>query len=333
MKIGVSLLNFRPGLIGGAETYVRQLAAHMPDVAAGHELVLIANRDNAESIVSPGWKRFVVDSSTLQITCMRLAEAFTLWRARGIERDIESLGLDAILFPQQSIFPKATAVPSVMTVVDVQHLFFPQYFSLAERAFRAAAYPAGLRRAGHVIAISEYTRQTLIGRCGVNPAKVTAVPFGAETVDISHVEPTTNITGPYLYYPAATFSHKKHETLLRTFAALKNRGDFPYKLVLTGMRTKRWPALCAEARELGIADDVIHPGFVPFAEVQRIYRGAAAIVFPSEFEGFGLPVVEAVEFGKKVITSRLAVFDEIGVPKEFQIDFANPDELAAALAS
>jgi glycosyltransferase involved in cell wall biosynthesis len=112
---------------------------------------------------------------------------------------------------------------------------------------------------------------------------------------------------------------------------LKRRG-LPHRLVLTGKRTEHWPALEALIAELGIRADVVHPGFLPFDEVMRIYKGADAIVFPTRFEGFGLPVTEAVEFGKKVITSRLEVFDEIGVPRQWQIDFADPDQLAAALA-
>jgi len=80
------------------------------------------------------------------------------------------------------------------------------------------------------------------------------------------------------------------------------------------------------------AGDVVHLGFLPYPETRRVYAGAAAVVFPSRYEGFGIPVLEAaVEFQRKVITSRLPVFDELGVPPERQIDFADPDALLAAL--
>jgi glycosyltransferase involved in cell wall biosynthesis len=238
---------------------------------------------------------------------------------------------DVVLFPQQSIFPKRAAPPAVLTAVDLQHLFFPGNFPLFDRAFRAAAYPASARRARKVLAISEFTRTTLVERAGLPPGQVIAVPFGYTPTDAAAVAPTDRVAGPYLYYPAATFPHKGHDTLFRSYAALRRRGELSAKLVLTGLRTPRWKALEALAGAEGIAGDVVHLGFMPYGEIRRVFAGAEAIVFPTRFEGFGIPVLEAVEFGRRVITSRLPVFDEIGVPAEWQIDFADPDQLLAAL--
>ena len=332
MKFAISLLNLRPGLIGGAETYIRQLLAHLPQVAEDDRFVVVLHRENAESISTPGMERVILDCSARQVVRWRILEAFTPFRAGRVMKAFQQINPDAILFPQQSIFPKAVLFPVVMSVVDVQHLFFPEYFSLFDRAFRAAAYPRSLSRADRLIAISEYTRKTVIERCGVEPGKITAIPFGLARRDVSAVQPSDKLPRPYLYYPAATFRHKGHLTLLSTFAELKRSGNFPAKLVFTGKQTDFWPTIQKRIAELGLAGEVIHPGFVTFEEVGRIYKGAEAVVFPTQFEGFGLPVIEAVEFGKKVITSRLEVFDEIGVPREYQIDFAKPEELGRALA-
>ncbi len=332
MRIAISLLNFRPGMIGGAETYMRQLIPRMAASAGADQIVLVTYRDNANLIKSAGMQNITIDRSDSQIVRARILEAYTPYRCRYIERALEEIQPDVVFFPQQSIFPKQTRFPSVLTVVDVQHLFFPQYFSLFDRTFRARAYPRSLAQCRHAIAISQYTADTVIQRCGVEPTKITAVPFGVAGIDVSKIKPADDLPRPYLYYPAATFPHKNHAGLLRTYAQLRRRGSFPYKLVLTGKQTEHWPALRKLAGELGIPDDVIHPGFLPFERVQGIYKAADAIVFPTQFEGFGLPVVEAVEFGKKIITSRLSVFDEIGVPRKYQIDFSQPDELLAALA-
>ena len=101
--------------------------------------------------------------------------------------------------------------------------------------------------------------------------------------------------------------------------------------MLTGAWTAHWPKLVKVIGELGMAEHIRHLGYLPYANVRRVYAGASAILFPTRFEGFGLPVLEAVEAGKKVIVSRLEVFDEIGVPARFQIDFSNPGQLLAAL--
>jgi glycosyltransferase involved in cell wall biosynthesis len=332
MNIAISLLNFRPGAIGGAETYLRQVIPRLAQVRGDDRIVLVTCRENAEAIAAAGLDNVTIDISQREITRARILEALSPWRCRLIERAFDKIRPDVAFFPQQSIFPKNINCPCLLTVVDVQHLLFPQYFSLADKVFRRLAYRRSLRRADHIIAISQYTRDTVIQLCGVDAGKITAVPFGVAGIDAGSILPDDELPRPFLYYPAATFPHKNHQVLLRTYAQLRRAGGFPYKLVLTGKQTNHWPAIAKLIAELGIAGDVIHPGFLPFERIQRIYQAADAIVFPTQFEGFGLPVVEASEFGKKIITSRLAVFDEIGVPRQFQIDFAQPDELSAALA-
>lgn len=331
MRIGLSLLNLRPGLVGGAETYVGALLRELPGLAGGDMLVVLLDRDLAAALPTPGWERAVYQRSGRAVVAERIAEAFTPWRARGAERALDAMRADVVLFPQQSIFPKRAAPPAVLTAADLQHLFHPEHFPLFDRAFRRAIYPSSALRARKVLAISEFTRATLIERAGLPPGQVIAVPLGYTPTDAAAVTPTDRVAGPYLYYPAATFPHKNHGTLLRTYAALRRRGDLSARLVLTGLRTRGWRALAALARREGIAGDVVHLGFLPYAEIRRVFAGAEAIVFPTRFEGFGIPVLEAVEFGKRVVTSRLPVFDEIGVPAEWQIDFADPDQLLAAL--
>ena len=337
MKLVVSLLNFRPGKVGGAETYLRQLVLHLSQVKCpDDQIVLIVRSDLAEQFSSPGLELAPVARGDGRVVMDRCLEAFTPWRARGIERLIDRIAPDVLLFPQQSIFPKRVALarPCVLVAVDVQYLLWPQHMNAFDRRFRPAIYPQSLRNARKVIAISDFTRGTLIEHCGVDPDKVVTVPLGVAMPDPASVTPYDGIGAPYLYYPAATFVHKDHETLMRTFAALRReRADgFPYKLVLSGQQTSQWSALQQLASELGIDQQVVHLGFVPFADVHRLYRGASAVVFPTKFEGFGLPVVEATQLEARVITSRLEIFDELGVPKRWQIDFADPTQLLHALS-
>ncbi len=331
MRFGMSLLSLRPGRIGGTETYLRQLVAELPSVAGRDELVVVMDRDVAAEFDTPGFERVIVNRSATRIVADRILEAYTAWRARGIERAFERIGADALFFPQQSIFPRQTRGRAVLTVVDVQHLYFPQYFGLFDRTFRAAIYPYSMERADRIIAISEFTRRTLIERCDVTPEKVIAIPLGFARSDAASVPPTGLVAAPYLYYPAVTHPHKNHALLLRTYSELRRRGAIHDRLVLSGAKTPAWNHLVELVGKLGIEDDVVHLGYLPYQEVRRVYAGASAVLFPTKFEGFGLPVTEAVEFGKKVVTSRLGIFDELGVPARFQIDFADPDALLAAL--
>lgn len=333
MKLAVSLLSLRPGQVGGAETYVRKLLAKLPAVAApGDQLVAVMDRTLAASLSTPGWRRVVVPLGATAVIAARILEAFTPWRARALECAFADVGADVVLYPQQSIFPKRAPGRAVLTVGDVQHLFHPENIPLFERAFRPAIYPYSMERADRLVAISDETRRALIDRCGVAPERVTVIHHGYELATVAPPAPTDRVAGPYLYYPAATFPHKNHGELLRSYAVLRRRGDLAERLVFTGKQTRAWRALARLARDLGVADDVVHLGFLPWSEVRRVYAGADAVVFPSRYEGFGIPVLEAaLEFRKKVITSRLPVFDELGVPPERQIDFSDPDALLAAL--
>ncbi len=332
MRVALSLLSLRAGRVGGAETYVRKLIAELPRAgASGDAFVAILDRTLAATLETPGWERRVVPRSARAVVAERVLEAFTPYRARAVERVIVGARADVVLFPQQSIFPRDVPGRAVVTVHDLQHLYFPENMPAFERAFRPRIYPYSLARADHVIAISEFTRATLLERCGLRAEKVTAVPQGYAPRGGDAVLPTDRVAGPYLYYPAATFAHKDHETLIRSYATLRRRGDVDAKLVFTGMQTRRWPQLAALARTLGVAADVVHLGFLPYPDVRRVYAGAEAVVFPSRYEGFGLPVLEAVDLGKKVIASRLPVLDELGLPRDAQIDFGDPEALLAAL--
>jgi len=335
MRIVVSLLNFRPGRIGGGtETLLRNLIPELAAIKGDDTIVAVTYRDIADEITTPGLERVVVDKSGPQIILERCLEAFTPYRAFSIERVFREVEPDVILFPQQSMFPKTPAAPAVLTVLDLQHLSFPQYFPLFDTYFRKAIYGYSLERAECLIAISDFTRMELIDLCGVASEKVVAIPLGYSPPDVSETEVSELVTGPYLYYPAASFPHKGHAVLLRTFAHLKNTiADFDYKIVFTGQRTGYWKHLEKQIRETGIGNLVIHLGFVSFEEVNRLYRGAEAVLFPTEYEGFGLPVVESATFGKKTIASKLPVFDEIGLPKHYQIDFSDPKQFLEALRS
>jgi len=161
---------------------------------------------------------------------------------------------------------------------------------------------------------------------------VEAIRLGYTPRGSGRVEPYRHPGGPYLYYPAFSHSHKNHEALLRSYAALLRRGAVRQRLLFTGGKTPYWKRIDRLIGALGLRDRVDHLGLVPLEQVGRVYAGADTVVFPSRYEGFGLPILEAVSFGKRVVASRLEVFDEIGLPRQNQIDFADPEQLLAALS-
>ncbi len=333
MHFVISLLSFRPGRVGGgAETYLRELVANLPAVAGSDRLTAVLHTEAAQALDTPGIDRVVIPVADAGLVATRILEAFTPVRALSIERTFAALQPDAVLFPQQSVFPRRVPVRAVLTVHDLLHLAHPEVLSSFDRVFRAAIYGRSLRRAERIIAISDFTRRELVERCGVAPERIAVVRQGVRPPPAVQPSPWSGAAGPYLYYPAASWPHKAHATLFRSYAALRRAGRLDARLVLTGQRTSHWPALARLARDLGVCDDVLHLGFLPAREVESVYAGARALVFPSMHEGFGMPVLEAVRLGVPVITSRLEVFEEIGVPTARRIDFSDPEALARALA-
>lgn len=332
MRIAISLLNFRPGRVGGTETYLRQLVSHLAKLARpSEEIVVLADEQVAAEFdnLAVG----VLEATPAAVERMRFLEATTGYRARSVERLIESVAPDVVLFPQQTIFPKRVDVPAVLVVHDLYHVHFPKNLSFLQRMYRNAAYTPAVRRADQVITVSDFTRRQVIEHYGIaDTDRVHTVLHAAPEFPTRSISAIRS-TEPFVYYPAVTHPHKDHITLLRTVAELHARGRFPYKLVLSGERTPHWRTLVGEIRRLGLENVVQHLGFIEYEEVLRLYQSAVAMVFPSQYEGFGLPVAEAASVQCKVITSDIDVFRELGVPDEFRLDFADADRFQGALES
>ncbi len=332
MKIGISLLNFMPGKVGGIETYIRKLIQFAPGLAGKDEIVFFVHRDNRASLpadvagVELPWGQRQVDAA-------RILEAFTPWRARAVESLIADSGVDVMLFTQQSMFPLHCPVPSVLLVADVQYLISPHYYSWLDLRFRKRIYVGSMHACSKIIAISSVTATHLQELCDISPEKIVVIHLGFDQVrELGETVPRLP-DGPYLYYPAATHRHKGHAQLFRTFAQLKGSGRIPHKLVLTGSRNAYWKILARVINDEGMQAEITHLGFVTYGQVETLYAGADAVLFPTEFEGFGIPVLEAMSRQKKIICSRLPIFEELGVPSGWQVDFACPEQLLQALVS
>ena len=183
MKIVVSLLNFRPGRIGGTETYLRRLIPYLSTAAEQHELILLIDRRQEAENLFPGIPRSVVDISPARVLIERGLEAVTQYRCRAAERILERLKPDVVFFPQQSIFPKNVNCPCVLVVHDLYHIHLPQYLSPPQRLFRSRSYAMSIERAERIIAISRVTKETVVKHYGVSPKRISVIPHGVEPVD------------------------------------------------------------------------------------------------------------------------------------------------------
>ncbi|HZO48658.1 MAG TPA: glycosyltransferase family 1 protein [Gaiellaceae bacterium] len=294
MRVGISLLTLVPGISGGSETYARELTRAL---ARAGELDYRAVVPTLAPEAGGGLPTTVAsDYPASTSTAGRLrAMAGAAVRAGSAGRALAAC--DVVHYPLTVPLPR-TRRPVVLTLLDVQHLDLPALFPRAERLFRRLAYDRPARRAAAVVVISEWVRERAIERLGLAPERVRAIHLG---VDPRRFAPDATIgREPFLLYPARPWPHKNHARLFEAFARVR-RGRPELRLVLTGAGHDgtRLPA------------GVEALGDVPVDERVGLYRRAALLVFPSLYEGFGLPPVEAMACGCPVAASNAGALPEV----------------------
>jgi glycosyltransferase involved in cell wall biosynthesis len=358
VRIGINLIPLRPGRMGGAEVYFRDLLAELLR-RADHEYVLITADYNHASLPpdTPRCRRipFVHEGRPARPGMRRLAAALpSLARLRSWVRRVRPASpaptlrdvirrerLDLWFCPFTDLEPRVAPVPSVITLYDLQHEFYPEFFAPEELAHRRAFYPESCAAAGHIIAISEFTRRSAIERYGVEPERISSVWLGAAAdVDwaggaarAAEVRATYGLPDRYAFYPANTWHHKNHLRLIEAIARHRRRHDDGLGLVLTGIGENGQRRLEAAVTEHGL-DGAVHAlGFVPRTDLPALYAGAACLVLPSLFEGFGIPLVEAMLAGCPIAAARATSIPEVTGDAAVLFDPLDPADICRALES
>jgi glycosyltransferase involved in cell wall biosynthesis len=197
---------------------------------------------------------------------------------------------------------------------DLQHIHLPEFFSRGTRARRIATYDALARQAAYVVVGTRQIARDVERHLNLPSAKVKVVNLAP----LERGTASADVLGPYelpeafVYYPAATWPHKNHVTILRAAARLRNEG-LRVPVVSTGQLTEHLPALRQTIDELGLGGDVHFLGFVPDEVVGALHRRALAVVVPTLFEAASFPIWEAFQAGTPVISSTVTSLpDQVG---------------------
>ena len=314
LRVALSMLTLVPGGMGGSETYARELvrALARSDVDATGFVA----RDAAgfcEGLDEVVAERVAGGASTRD-------RIRTLVQATAARRDLQRQmsAFDVVHVPfTVPVPPPPSGTPWVQTLFDVQHLDLPHLFSRAEKLYRRRFYEGAARRADAVVTISAFAKEQIVEHTRVDPDRVfvahLAVDAGAFTPHLGERE-------PFVFYPARGWAHKNHARLIEGIGLLREqRPDL--RLVLTG----------GALDSLGpVPDWVDVRGLVPFDELRRLYRTASALVFPSLYEGFGLPPLEAMASGCPVAASTAGSLPEICGDAAVMFDPHDPAAIASA---
>jgi glycosyltransferase involved in cell wall biosynthesis len=341
VHVGFSLLTLFPGRVGGAESYVRGLLGEFADGLGPERVTVLANRQVAEAYgdyrSGPVELRRVRsyrsgDGDLTRLLAMAAAGVAPALAARDVPRDF-----DVLHHPVTVPIPRLAETPTVTTVFDLQHHELPEFFSRAERSYRRWAYDGAARRADLVVTISEYSRRMLVEIAGLDPDRTVAIHLGIDhqrfdprpTAADTTLRERLGLTERYVVYPANLWPHKNHGRLIDALAATP--GDL--QLALTGQHYGRLGELETRAAAAGVGHRVRHLGYLDRDDVPALYRGAAATVFPSLYEGFGAPPVEAMACGCPVASSTRGSLEEVVADAALAFDPESTDQIAAAIVA
>ena len=313
--VGLSLLTLVPNVVGGSETYARELARALARVGTREYTAFVPAiaPDAADGLPARIVERYRGGTSTAaRLGAMTRAAL----RPGPIRREFERAGVDALHFPLTVMIPPVERPPAATTILDLQHEEHPEFFGRAELAYRRVVYGRTIRRSRILITISEHARARLIERHGVEPGRVRTIHLA---VDHERFSPDGTPRGDYLLYPARPWRHKNHARLFEAFAQLR-REHAELRLVLTGDGDYGTLPRGVETR-----------GHVSADELAILYRGAAALVYPSLYEGFGIPVVEAMACGCPVACSDVTSLPEVAGGAARLFDPRDVDAIAAGV--
>ncbi|MDQ6670241.1 MAG: glycosyltransferase family 4 protein [Chloroflexota bacterium] len=344
------------GLNGGAGLVAVSLARYLPRLAPEMRWTLLTSHCTHAELAS-------LDASNLQRLCVipaarpgqrlrargraalravlpavaaaHIGELLSRFRSRKVLLpQLESLGADLLFCPFTIAYFWNPGTPMVSTVHDLQELTYPQFFTPEQRLNRNRQIREACARAARIVCVSEYVRGTLLANVGVAPARVRTIRLGLlhelndpGAQDRHGLEALGLRPAHFLLYPANFWPHKNHRTLfeaLLRYRARRPRSDL--QLVCTGAANAAMRSLQSDAPA-----GVVFTGYAPSADMHWLVRSCAAIIFPSLYEGFGLPAVEAMACGKPILCSSVTSLPEVVGDAGLYFDPTDPDQIADAI--
>lgn len=322
-----------PGM-GGLETYVRELVGELVRARPDMRLTLLVNREGRQLLAQAPWAREVefLAPPLLSRRGMRMVTELTLMGWLASER------FDVLHSPALTA-PLATKAANVVVLADVTWLVAPTGSSdviLTERMWRAAV-PTIARRADRVVAISASGADQVVERLRVPRERIEVIPLGKGSSPSVEGTPKEELRrrlglgeGPVILNVAAKKAHKNQSVLIDALARL---GDVhaDARLVLAGAPGEYEAELRELVRRSGQDDRVVFCDYVESEDLEGLFGLATCFAFPSLNEGFGLPLLEAMERGVPVACSNLSALPEVAGPAALQFDPHDPRDVAATL--
>ena len=367
--IAVDLTPVLPGgENGGAKVFVLELLRRLAERAPQTEFVLLtqaAAHDELAALDSTNVRRLMVlvaDAPPVFRSLATRVFSRLLGHLPGRLRPIaERLGYSALVSMKRSgsrsllrdlnadlLFCPFTAptyfefgIPTVCVIYDLQYKTYPEFFAREDVVHRNRTFIEATRRSTALAAISDYSREMAISVGKLDPASIKTIHLHISQHSLRNAPRDESILsrlqlteGRYVIYPANFWKHKNHEMLLTAFGLARHDGlAEDIRLVCTGAPGERQQWLQRSARALGLHNHVLFPGYLATAELLALIANSAGVVFPSLYEGFGLPVIEAMATGVPVACSNVTSLPEVAGDAAILFDPRIPEQIARAIVS
>jgi len=332
MRIGINTLFLVPGDVGGTEVYLRNMLTAMAALGTGHVLVLFTNNENdsllRKDLISYPLIEFYKLPCRASIRPIRILVEQLLLPFVAKRKNVD------VLWSPGYIAPVFCFSPQAVTICDLQYISYPEDMSSVERTTLDVLVRTACKRCQAVITISEFSRQEVIKNKFAQRDKVFAVPLGV-TTDFSKVSQdglfasdsfsvlqNIGIQKPFLLCVAHTYPHKNVEKLVDAFCLLEAR--LSHQLVLVGKARRGESAVQESLDNIQNSKRVVRLSDLPDTILQTLYQEADIFILPSSYEGFGLPVVEAMMAGLPVVIPKMASLPEVGGEYAFYVDLPEP---------
>ncbi len=345
MKIAIDVTPILPGgECGGVKQLVLALLKGFGERAAYDNFILLTsfyNHDMFKEYEKCGMQRICIRKESSPDIKKRILSRARMkiksYFGHGVLREND---ISVLFCPMTAPTYHETGIPTVSIVCDLQHLYYPTFFSAAELGHRNNFYSQFKKRVDYVISISEYTKKSIVEKLSFPDGKVFSIPICVQSrLAIPSPELTASVLGEfsltgkkYCIYPANLWPHKNHKILFTAFNMFtKQYLNYDLHLVLTGAKIENNKIIDDAVKQMGLGEKVHFMGYLAEEELSAIWHGSHFLIFPSLFEGFGIPLVEAMMYGKPILASNVTSIPEVAGNAAIYFDPRKPDEIVDAL--